>query len=74
MFDIQSILRQRRGLAISISREIGITHGAVSQWRRVPIERVAVVERLTGIPREVLRPDIFAKSTSPKSKPDTATA
>jgi len=25
----------------------------------VPAERVAAVERLTGIPRETLRPDIF---------------
>jgi hypothetical protein len=67
MFDIQSILRERRGLAIRISRELGITHGAVSQWRRVPAERVLDVERLTGIERHVLRPDIY-----PRERPATS--
>ena len=32
---------------------------AISQWQRIPIERVADVEEITGIPREKLRPDIF---------------
>jgi DNA-binding transcriptional regulator YdaS (Cro superfamily) len=32
---------------------------AISQWQRIPIERVAHVAEITGIPREKLRPDIF---------------
>lgn len=46
---------KRRKLAI----ELGITAQAVSQWRRVPVERVVDVERVTGVPREQLRPDLF---------------
>lgn len=37
----------------------GITPQAISQWRKVPIERLADVEAATGIPREQLRPDVF---------------
>jgi DNA-binding transcriptional regulator YdaS (Cro superfamily) len=38
---------------------LGITHGAVSQWRRVPADRVVAVERVTGISRSTLRPDLY---------------
>ena len=37
----------------------GISSQAVSQWQRVPVERVLDVERLTGISRHKLRPDIY---------------
>ena len=43
----------------------GISPQAISQWRQVPADRVLEVERVTGIPRHDLRPDlaaIFAKS------------
>jgi hypothetical protein len=43
----------------SLARDLGITHGAISQWRRVPAERVVDVERITGISRHTLRPDVF---------------
>lgn len=37
----------------------GITSQAVSQWKRVPADRVLAVERLTGVSRHELRPDIY---------------
>jgi DNA-binding transcriptional regulator YdaS (Cro superfamily) len=37
----------------------GISSQAISQWKRVPAERVLDVERVTGIPRHELRPDIY---------------
>lgn len=42
-----------------LARGLGITHGAVSQWGSVPAERVLDVEKLTGISRHDLRPDIY---------------
>lgn len=42
-----------------LAQALGITHGAVSQWSRVPTDRVLDVERITGISRHVLRPDVF---------------
>lgn len=35
-----------------------ISRQAIAQWRRVPAERVLDVERVTGVRREVLRPDL----------------
>lgn len=59
MMDIQAELGKERGLRVRIARECKVTHGAVYQWRSVPPEHVLTVERLTGIPRFQLRPDIF---------------
>jgi DNA-binding transcriptional regulator YdaS (Cro superfamily) len=42
-----------------LAREIGITRGAVAQWDKVPGERLVSVSRVTGIPMERLRPDLF---------------
>jgi TorA maturation chaperone TorD/DNA-binding transcriptional regulator YdaS (Cro superfamily) len=39
---------------------IGITQPSISNWRRVPAERVAAVEAATGVSRTNLRPDLYA--------------
>lgn len=64
MTDIRTLLGNERGAKLRLARELGITHGAISQWRRVPAERVIEVERITGIPREQLRPDLYAREAS----------
>ncbi|MDX7953737.1 Cro/CI family transcriptional regulator [Lichenihabitans sp. Uapishka_5] len=38
---------------------LGITAQALSQWKMVPPLRVLEVERLTGVPRHELRPDLY---------------
>lgn len=45
-------------LALSHSGE-RISSQAISQWKRVPAERVLEVERLTGVSRYDLRPDVY---------------
>lgn len=52
----------KRQLAI----RLGITAQAVSQWRRVPVSRVLDVERVTGVSREELRPDVYPPSEARK--------
>ncbi len=43
----------------ALARKIGIAQPSVSNWSRVPAERVHVVETVTGVSRAVLRPDLF---------------
>ena len=38
---------------------LGISQPSVSNWQRVPAERVLAVEALTGVPRASLRPDLY---------------
>ena len=61
MADFQTLISGKRGLRSQVARDLGITHGAVSQWRAVPAERVLEVERVTGISRHDLRPDIYPR-------------
>lgn len=51
-----------RGRAVELAAGLGITPAAISQWHRVPAERALEVERLTGIPRHDLRPDLYPVS------------
>lgn len=37
----------------------GITSQAVSQWKKVPVERVLRVEEVAGVSRYELRPDVY---------------
>ena len=57
--DGMDLIRNKRGLMAELAQELGINRSAVAMWKRVPAERVRDVERLTGISRSKLRPDIF---------------
>ena len=52
-----------------LAEAIGVTYQAIQSWRtRIPAERVLAVESATGIPREQLRPDLYAvKKRKPTS-------
>jgi molybdopterin-guanine dinucleotide biosynthesis protein MobB len=45
----------------ALARKIGISQPSVSNWSRVPAERVTAVEAATGIGRALLRPDLYAE-------------
>jgi TorA maturation chaperone TorD len=43
----------------ALARKLGISQPSVSNWSRVPAQRVILVEDVTGIDRAVLRPDLY---------------
>jgi TorA maturation chaperone TorD len=45
----------------ALARKIGISQPSVSNWSRIPAERVLSVEAATGVSRETLRPDLYAR-------------
>ena len=47
-----------------LARRIGISQPSVSNWDRIPAERVLSVEAATGVARDVLRPDLFASEAA----------
>jgi DNA-binding transcriptional regulator YdaS (Cro superfamily) len=54
------IAKEKVGGPSGLAKAIGdITPQAVSQWHRVPAERVLAVELATGVARHELRPDIY---------------
>lgn len=44
----------------ALARKIGISQPSVSNWARIPAERVLSVEAATGVSRAILRPDLYA--------------
>lgn len=54
---------QRVGSMSELARRLKISRQAISKWRRSGIPRMHVLklERLTGIPRSSLRPDVHWK-------------
>jgi DNA-binding transcriptional regulator YdaS (Cro superfamily) len=64
----------RRGSKATLAEALEISHSAVRQWGTlVPADRVVQVERVTGIPREQLRPDLFVRTpTSAVQSQDAA--
>lgn len=51
--------REAAGGTQRLANAIGVSSQAVSQWHRCPTSRALAVERVTGISRHVLRPDVF---------------
>jgi TorA maturation chaperone TorD len=47
------------GGVAELPRRIGIAQPSVSNWNRVPAQRVIAVEAATNVSREELRPDLF---------------
>src|SRR3954469_1563613 len=43
----------------ALARKIGIAQPSVSNWSRVPADRVLMIEAVTGVSRELLRPDLY---------------
>lgn len=43
----------------ALARKIGISQPSLSNWTRIPAERVLSIENLTGVDRKVLRPDLY---------------
>src|SRR6478609_1833328 len=44
-----------------LARRVGISQPSISNWDKVPAERVLAVESVTGVSRIQLRPDLYAE-------------
>src|ERR1700741_3983118 len=58
----------------ALARKIGISQPSVSNWSRVPAERVVSVEAATGVSRALLRPDLYAEPAGDIDEVDVARA
>ncbi len=43
----------------TLAEKLSIKSQAISQWDRVPVNRVLTIEEITGVHRSELRPDIY---------------
>jgi TorA maturation chaperone TorD len=60
---LEEAIRAAGGVG-ALAQKIGISQPSVSNWSRVPAERVAAVEAVTGVTRVVLRPDLYGDASA----------
>ena len=59
--DLVKLAVKEAGGTAALARALKIRSQAVSQWTRIPAAQVLQVEKLSGIPRHVLRSDLYPK-------------
>lgn len=64
MDSLQEWFQAERGRRIFLARQLGISPSAVTMWKNVPAERVLEIERITGISRHDLRPDLYPREAA----------
>lgn len=53
------------GTQQDLAHKLGISRSAIALWKRsgrIPVERCLTIERVTGISRFELRPDIYGEA------------
>jgi DNA-binding transcriptional regulator YdaS (Cro superfamily) len=53
---------RRVGSRAALGRALGVSKQAALVWRVAPARHVFAISRLSGLPRETLRPDLFFKA------------
>lgn len=61
-------LKGERGRLKLLAEALAINPGAISQWNKVPPERVLAVENITGISRHDLRPDLYGPAPKKRAR------
>lgn len=59
--ELHILLKKAQLTQRELADRLGIKQPSISGWRKrgIPIERVPDIERVTGIPRREIRPDMF---------------
>ena len=51
---------------MEFAKRCGVKYQAVQKWRkRIPAERVLLIESISGVSRHELRPDLYPRTSSP---------
>lgn len=59
MLEIVEKAAEKVGGIVALARKLGIRHASMYSWKKVPAERVLMIEKITGVSRHEIRPDIF---------------
>jgi len=60
---------ERAGSVKALADAAGVKPQAISQWRRIPSDRVVRISEATGMSRHELRPDLYEQ---PGASPEAA--
>jgi TorA maturation chaperone TorD len=66
---LEQVIQTAGGIR-GLSRLLGISQPAISNWKRVPADRILQVESVTGVPRAVIRPDLYGAAPMDETELD----
>lgn len=58
MLKIIETAAKKNGGIVALAAALGVRHQTLYSWKQVPPEHVLTLERLTGVSRHKLRPDL----------------
>lgn len=58
---------QKAGGGATLASALNLTRQAIYQWRLVPSQHVLEVERISGVSRHDLRPDLYPREKKPEA-------
>ena len=47
------------GTKAALARALGITPQSIERWERIPRDRIVEIERVLGVPRATLAPELY---------------
>jgi DNA-binding transcriptional regulator YdaS (Cro superfamily) len=62
---VQMAIKKAGGVT-KLARALGIKFQTIQNWDRIPADRIIAIEAAFDIPREKLRPDLYAPRRKPK--------
>lgn len=62
---ITELAIQKAGGVGKLAGSLKVSRQSIYTWKRIPVSRVLKIEELTGMPRHVLRPDIYDEQIPP---------
>lgn len=65
MEPLREYLKAERGRATKLAEALDLFPSAISQWKEIPPKHVLEIERITGISRHDLRPDLYGPAPLP---------
>lgn len=65
MEPLREYLKAERGRATQLAKALDLFPSAISQWKEIPPKHVLEIERITGISRHDLRPDLYGPAPLP---------
>ena len=68
---LQQAIQAAGGIG-ALARALGVSQPAVSNWQKIPAERVLSVEAITGVARSMLRPDLYPRDELADANPVAA--
>lgn len=71
---LEQVFRRYPGTLTGLASELGVSVSALSQWTKIPIPHVLKLERLTGVSRYKLRPDVYGSSARAPKKSEARAA